>query len=45
MEHMCLAIRERGITGELERKADAQEVLIDRYRRRTESLQKQVRLW
>lgn len=42
MEQMCLAIRERGITGELERKLEASDAQLDRYRRRAESLHKQV---
>lgn len=42
MEQMCLAIRERGITGELERKLDVADAQIERYRRRSEALHKQV---
>ncbi len=42
MEQMCLAIRERGVTGELERKLEAADTQLDRYRRRSEALQKQV---
>ena len=42
MEQMCLAIRERGITGELERKLEASDAQLERYRRRSEALQKQV---
>lgn len=39
---MCLAIRERGVTGALERKLDAADQQLERYKRRTETLQKQV---
>ncbi|XP_059353006.1 activating transcription factor 7-interacting protein 1-like isoform X2 [Daphnia carinata] len=42
MEQMCLSIRERGITGELERKLEAADAQLDRYRRRSEALHKQV---
>ena len=42
MEHMCLDIRERGITGELERKLEASDAQLERYRRRSEALHKQV---
>ena len=42
MEQMCLAIRERGVTGELERKLEAADAQLDRYRRRSEALHKQV---
>lgn len=41
---MCLAIREKGITGLLERKLDTAEAQLERYRKRSEALQKQVRL-
>lgn len=40
---MCLAIRERGVTGELERRLEAADVQLERYRRRAESLHKQVK--
>ncbi|XP_046450346.1 activating transcription factor 7-interacting protein 1-like isoform X2 [Daphnia pulex] len=42
MEQMCLAIRERGVTGELERKLEAADAQLERYRRRSEALHKQV---
>lgn len=43
MEQMCLAIRERGVTGELERKLEAADAQLERYRRRSEALHKQVK--
>ena len=42
MEQMVLAIRERGATGELEKKLEEADKQLSQYRKRTESLQKQV---
>ena len=42
-EQLCATIRERGIAGELERKLQAADTQLECYRRRCESLQKQVK--
>lgn len=42
LEQMCLAIRERGVTGALERKCESSDQQLERYKRRTETLHKQV---
>ena len=38
-----MAIRERGLTGQLERKLESADLQLERYRKRSEALQKQVR--
>lgn len=42
MEQMVFAIREKGATGQLEKKLEEADATVERYRRRTEVLQKQV---
>ncbi len=42
MEQMCLVIREKGMTGILERKLEAADAQIERCKKRSDSLQKQV---
>ncbi len=37
MEQLCLSLRERGMTGELERKLEAADTQLDRDRRRSEA--------
>ena len=44
LEQMCLAIRERGVTGALERKCESSDQQLERYKRRTETLHKQVEI-
>ena len=44
MEQMCLAIRELGITGELERKLEASDAQLEVYRLHSEALHKRVML-
>jgi hypothetical protein len=39
---MCFALRERGVTGALERQLESSEAQLDRFRRKTEQLHKQV---
>ncbi len=39
---MCVALRESGCTGTLERQLEATEAQLDRFRRKTEQLHKQV---
>ncbi len=42
MEQMCLVIREKGMTGVLERKLELADAQIERCKKRSDSLQKQV---
>lgn len=44
MEQMVMVIREKGATGQLEKKMEEADALVERYKRRTEALQKQVYL-